>query len=463
MPKPSETSVNTLHLDLKNFRTLPQKTEKGAIKAMITIKSERFWAVLDSILDTGYLNTENIIVQKNTKGDLIVKEGNRRIAALKLGLGIHNPDDFDIPAQYKTKINALSAEWKKENAKVITLIFEEKEQVAVDKIVSLAHGKGDRASRDPWTSVATARHNRDANKHEEPSLDVLEKYLEIAQDITPIQKERWAADYPLTVLHELMRRLTPILGFKKLSDFSKSFPEKPIPKNFHELIREIGERIIGFEEIRDEDNFNLILNRLGLPVTQKSNESSSTSTGSNGTNGSSSTTAKTAKKAAPKKPVAISNTDPKFIIQTLKKFIIRGDKREKVVALRDEAVRLKDIQKYPYSFCFLLRSMFEISSKTYCTENKIPTFKLDSNNKKVDKKLIDLLKEARKHLISTAGVPKDIEHKLHGAISELSKPEGLLSVTSMNQLVHNTSFSTNGQNIASIFGNVFPLLEMINQ
>lgn len=460
MPKPAEIAVSSLNLDLKNYRTLPQKNEKDAIKAMITIKSERFWGIMESILDLQYLNTENIIVQKNTKGQLIVKEGNRRIAALKLILGHYKLDDFDVPKQYKTRISELSEEWKKENSKVVALIFEPKESEAADNIVSLTHGKGDKASRDPWTSVARARHNRDANKQDEPGLDVLEKYLSSSKDITPIIKELWSSDYYITVLNELLRKLAPVLGFKKITDFSKHYPGNKIPPNFNELIKEIGERIIGFDEVRD--SFNLILNRLGLPVPEEGNEDESGEENKdNPQSGGGKGKVAPAKKSAPRKAIAISNTDPKYIIQTLKKFIIRGEDREKVVALRDEAIRLKAIEKYPYSFCFLLRSMFEISAKTYCKENNIPTYK-NVNGKKVDNKLIDVLKDARKHIIKNADMPKVTEQLLHGAISELSKPENFLSVTSLNQLVHNPKFSTSGQNIASIFCNVFPLLEALN-
>jgi hypothetical protein len=320
----------------------------------------------------------------------------------------------------------------------------------------LTHGKGDKASRDPWTSVAKARHNRDANGVDEPALDVLEKYLPNSRHITQLQKELWSGDYQITVLHELIRKLGPILSFTKLTDFAASYPGKKIPSSFDELIKEIGEKNLGFEEIRSEDSFNLILNRLGIPIPSKNNEATDEKdTVPNGKN------AKKQKKAPSKKLIAISNSDPKYIIQTLKKFIILGDDREKVAALRDEAIRLKDIQRYPYSFCFLLRSMFELSGKIYCKENGITTYTL-KDGKKFDKKLVDILKESRKHLVANAEVPKVTEQLLHGAITELTKPEGLLSVTSLNNLVHNPNFSTSGENIASIFSNVFPLLKLLN-
>jgi hypothetical protein len=104
MAKLAEVHVKSLYLDLCNYRTTKQRTEKDAIKAMITIKSERFWGVLDSIIESGYLKTENIIVQRDSQNHLIVKEGNRRIAALKLILGLLDIDEFDVPKQYKTKL-----------------------------------------------------------------------------------------------------------------------------------------------------------------------------------------------------------------------------------------------------------------------------------------------------------------------------------------------------------------------
>ncbi len=49
--------VKDLSLDLKNYRTIPQKNEKNAIKAMITIKPDRFYAMMKSIIENGFLFT----------------------------------------------------------------------------------------------------------------------------------------------------------------------------------------------------------------------------------------------------------------------------------------------------------------------------------------------------------------------------------------------------------------------
>jgi hypothetical protein len=51
---------------------------------------------------------------------------------------------------------------------------------------------------------------------------------------------------------------------------------------------------------------------------------------------------------------------------------------------------------------------------------------------------------------------------LHGAMTEIAKTEGILSVTSMNQLVHNTTFSVTTGDVCTTFGNIYPLLEAMN-
>jgi hypothetical protein len=191
MSKTEQVEINKLNLDLNNFRTTPQKTEKDAIRAMIAIKPERFLAVMESIIDDGYLHTENIIVLNDTD-KYIVKEGNRRIGAMKLIHKLHQLDDYLIPDSLQQKIDNLDSNWKNENTKVPCTIYDLADSVKVDKIIALTHGKGEKASRFSWTSVATARHNRDINKVSEPALDLLEKYLANGQNINIQQKDRWA-------------------------------------------------------------------------------------------------------------------------------------------------------------------------------------------------------------------------------------------------------------------------------
>ena len=100
MPSITATVVNALKLDLNNFRTVRQVNEIKAIHSMISISPAWFWALTESLLDDGYHLTENIIVLKSGSNgqDLIVKEGNRRVGALKLILGLIKCDQIQLPS-----------------------------------------------------------------------------------------------------------------------------------------------------------------------------------------------------------------------------------------------------------------------------------------------------------------------------------------------------------------------------
>jgi len=479
MPTTSQLEVSKLKLDLKNFRTVPQKKEIDAIKAMISIKPDRFFAVMESIIEDGYLPTENIIVLKDGT-DNIVKEGNRRIAVLKLIHGLYKLSDFGLPTSITASINNIDPKWKTENLKVPCTIFSDKEADKVDRVVTLAHGKGEKASRDPWNSVARARHNRDVKSASEYGLDLLEKYLKNGTNLNSQQKERWGGEYPLTVLDEALRKSFPRLGFASVQDLVKKYPLNKNLSELEDILLDIGLEQIKFETLRNSHldfptNYgippivvppvtppaNTALTNTTSPNTTNTNTNqSNTNNQNNATTPNPPTTSttnnNTSTTLSPKTPKAVAVNDPKHVANLLKKFAPRGTNREKVVTLRDELKKLK-IADNPIAFCFILRSIFEISGKAYSTAYSLSMTK--SGGK--DKTLVEVLRGITLHLTSNNSNTQ-MNKVLHGAMTEIGKSDGLLSVTSMNNLVHNPLFSIAPSDICILFGNVYPLLESMN-
>lgn len=74
---------------------------------------------------------------------------------------------------------------------------------------------------------------------------------------------------------------------------------------------------------------------------------------------------------------------------------------------------------------------------------------------------MEILWDITKHLTGN-GSDKQKVKTLHSAMTELGRSEGILSVTSMNQLVHHPRFSVAPADIAILFGNLLPLLEAMN-
>jgi hypothetical protein len=322
-------------------------------------------------------------------------------------------------------------------------------------------------------------------------LDLLERYLKNGNNINNAQRDRWSGEYPLTVLEEAMRKLYSRLGLDNALELSKKYPKVSHLKELEEIILYVGTEIIKFEIIRASDfptNYGIPPVQQSAPQSGNSSKSGHATSTSNNSNtsppsSSSSTNQSGMSSASPGQagyagqgtggsqaqsgngsqtstsssgPSAYASNDPKYVASILKKFNPKGNNRQKVVTLLDEIKNLK-IKDNPIAFCFLLRSMFEISAKAYCTDHSILAVKKDGR----DKSLVDLLRDVTNHLTNNQTNTAMIK-VLHGAMTEIGRNDGILSVTSMNQLVHNPSFSVSPSDICTLFGNIYPLLESMN-
>ncbi|CAN5681245.1 hypothetical protein BH10PSE18_BH10PSE18_40720 [soil metagenome] len=494
MPKTTALQVKNLEIDLENFRTIPQKNETEAIKAMISISPDYFWGLMESLLDDGYLPTENIIILE-AGGRFHVKEGNRRIASLKIILGLIDNPEFNLPQKIIERIKGLESEWKKQNSSVSCAIYKESETDTVDRIVTHTHGKGQKAGRDDWEAVARARHNKIKNGASEPSLDLLEKYLEHGKNLTQEQKSRWAGRYNLSVLDEAIKKVAARFSVSSSPELAKTYPQIPHKMVLDQIIHAIGMESLTFPAIRDSVDFAL---RYGLPPLtslsgQDPSASSTESAGSNsksasdsnsgntgtGTNNEATSTvpggttdgspaakptgsASVAASTATAKTTATATHDERSVKKLLRRLKIFGPNRSKIETLRKEAIKLK-LKDNPIAFCFLLRSLFETSAKAYCqdhaSEPNAPTAtKTDGN----DKQLAEILREILNHLTQNKS-DRQMLKLLHGPATEIQRQDGILSITSMNQLVHNPSFTIAYADIPTLFSNVFPLLEQMNK
>lgn len=482
MPKTESTAVVDLRIDLYNFRSVPQSSEIQAILAMIAIEREatKFWALMHSLLDDGYLPTENIIVLRTAANENIVMEGNRRVAVLKLILGYLPSRDIPIPSELVTKIATVQDAWKRANKLVPCAIYPASDAAIVDKIVALTHGKGELSGRSDWSALARARHNREKSKGRESGLDLLEKYLDVGGNLNKQQAKRWASDYSLTVLDEAIGKTAVQFGAKNATELAKNYPDVLHRSALEEILLDIGAEILTFKDLRTTDFLAKYLpsvdNKTGdasntrpkdtgaaAPASGNTAPNANNSTG-NATTGSGPISGGGASAGSATKPqgikvAAVAIDDPRAVKRTLRKFSPMGNNRQKVVTLRNEALKLK-LDDNPIAFCFLLRSMFEISAKAYCDDHHAAGLSHSKPNGEYFA-LAVLLEKITEHLTNNKQNSAMLK-VLHGAMTELKKKEGILSVTSMNQLVHNPTFSIIPKDLAILFGNIYPLLEAMN-
>jgi hypothetical protein len=285
-------------------------------------------------------------------------------------------------------------------------------------------------------------------------------------------------------LDEAIGRIAPAFGAKNGPELARNYPTIPNKSMLDEILGDIGAEIITFPLLRKPDFLAAYMPTASLdaansvtttqdsaaPSTNTVNTPASSATPPSGSGGISNGTVQgqnvgaentsVAQGGSGRKIAAVAIGDPRVVKRALKKFTPLGKLRQKVVTLRDEALKLK-LDDNPIAFCFLLRSMFEISAKAYCEDHKAtggPSMKKSNGE---DLSLSVALEKITAHLTSN-NTDMAMIKTLHGAMTELKRSSGILSVTSMNQLVHNPSFSVTANDVATLFGNIFPLLEAMN-
>jgi hypothetical protein len=113
--------------------------------------------------------------------------------------------------------------------------------------------------------------------------------------------------------------------------------------------------------------------------------------------------------------------------------------------------------------------MFELSAKAYCEDHKAtggPAATKGNDDRKLGEVLSEIYAHMEKLQIAASPNGKPDVHwrkRLHGAMTELLQPNSLFSITSLNQLLHSSTFSLSEKHICVVFSNVFPMLEELNR
>jgi len=456
-------SIKKLSLDLPNYRTVKQKSERGALEALVEINDRPFWALTRSLLTHGYMPTEQIVVQKQSN-KYVVKEGNRRVAAMKLILGLLKSPNVSVPTDIVDQISRLNPAIKKSLSSAPCLVFRANQTKEVDQIITRIHGKSLGEGRVRWEAIAIARHDRDVNKNSQPVLDILESFLNSSTECTKNESSAWTGDYPLSVLAEALTGVVRRLRFESLSDLHSKYPSNKKVKNFIDrIIVDVGRKILTFPKIRDKQSeFGALY---GLPPITKPTPSPRALQELNvfpSPNGQESS--KGSKfSASPSVPVTAASRASNSVASILRNFHPRVTGSEKLVTLSGELKTL-NLNKCPHAFCYLLRSMFEISAKLYIERNRKRSQLRTHDEDGKELSLKDKLNQVIKHMVKFN--PRDddmLKKRLYSAQSVINDKFSILSVRSLNELVHNTHFITSADHIRSVLHNVMPLLEEMNR
>lgn len=473
--KPSKlVSVSSLNLDLENFRSQPQKSEIDSINNLILASPEWFWGLINSFLEFGYDSLEGIGVLRTESKKLIVLEGNRRIAALKIVLGLVNRKKISIPPSIIDKISVASDDLLLALRKVPCYIYDLNERADLERIINRTHSPEDKAGRLSWESISKARRSR-SQGNPEPELDLLEHIFRIGNNHSESMASKWNSKYPYTVYTETISQTAKTLGIS-IYDLRDRYPNdipEDIVKLIDKLIPEIGNGEIQFADIRTGRKINpqfyldygfYKLPETPTPLTSEERTSSEEEpTIGNPPSAEVDTPSFGTSEPDPTpNPPRVSSPpfgSPRHIDSLLKDLKPKGIEFAKIRSLIDE-LKSNHTDKTPNAFVVITRCIIELACTLYCEQNSISLVKQNGS----EKKLVDIIKDVHAHLLKNvpngkteASWKRDMDQPL----TELTNPIYPLSTNMMNVIVHRRNANANMKPIRTSFANIHLFLKAI--
>lgn len=462
--------LTNLKLDINNFRHPHVEDEVSCVNCLNASNPNAYVGLLNSILSDGYLPTENVLVIESGDGCYSVMEGNRRVSLLKLVHGLIPLDAVNIDNQLRLLIQSATEDIKRDTREISCSVYAASEIALVKRIVARIHAKGDSAARNPWEAIGKARQNR-SEGNREPALDLLEKVLEINNIVTPEEKYQWLLNYPLTILQEILPKICIALGVSIESVLS-SIQTLDRRDKIIEIVIGIGRGLIHFRDIRESD----FLERYGIIVaSQQIDEHSSdvhgtisdavasgVSTAANENGDSSSAVNRETVGALPRPR---SQTIRVKLRRCLQKIGVYGSNREKIKKLIWEMKAL-DAEKTPLIFAYSLRSLIDMSVHAYANENGIPVYiPTGTHGERKAIALSSLIETIRNHIVANRtywGVQEN-KNRLNEASRRCTQTrQSFLSISDLNDIVHDTTTIVNPQLLESEVPVIIPLISAMN-
>jgi len=458
-----EVSISDLLLDLQNprIRLLGPRNQREAVERIFMTKSEQLYRLARDMCRNG-MTIMPIVTCQGSEGEaLVVKDGNRRVAALKL---LRDPDLLP-KNQYRQRFERLSKKCSGRIPAQIT-VYHGVDADRIDFYIDRLHmGSSQGEGQVEWSAVEKALfelENPDRRGQNDMAAHVLKQALSLG---IPFSEE-----FPITTLTRLLNteRLHR-LGFGFVDGTLKAFDEPAALKSrLQKLIYDLDKGRVHVRRDGSEGSIytrheqDAYLERLlaDHPPVHPTRESPAAS--ANGQDGDNPRLTGGNQQIEDVPSVAVGRTsahaprkspyDRKHVIQRKEhkiKLLTGADCPEKARAL---LVELKELRSdmAPISATFAIRALLEIAVD-HCID-------VLGINMKSRSALKDKITETMKML------GDQLEKDTRDSMSRLITSDHYLSLTSMNKIVHNRHFPTDGKTVHQLWDQVREFIEVsLNQ
>jgi len=281
-------SATSLVLDPRNPRLLPREKLPTQIELIAElVQHENVYELAKKISERGFWRIEMPIAVEED-GKLVVVEGNRRVAALKL---LISPDL--APERERAKFKKLSAKTTLSQIKTLVVIVAPSREAAAPVILS----KHTSTEVEGWSPVMQARFYADRLEDGVSVADLAKEYsipqgqiqaflqnyqiyqiacsLPLAPDIA--EKVKDPREFPLTTLERVYRNseAASFLGisFDAQKHIRITLPKDQFEKAFSKVVIDVAKGDINSRNLNSSEEFSAYLSSFGESTPQKNQES----------------------------------------------------------------------------------------------------------------------------------------------------------------------------------------------
>lgn len=453
--------VGRLRLDLQNPRIAQATSQRDALQKIINDQDIKLVALAESIVTNGLNPMDRFLVIQSPeeKTKLIVIEGNRRLAAVKI---LQNPSvltGLNVRPSIQKRFEALAADFNIKDIEPLDC-FEVSAREEGAMWIQQRH-TGENAGRGivDWSGVATARF-----RGTDPALQALDFTLNHG-GFSDAEKEEVANAFPISTLDRLLS--TPavrnLIGLEITSGrLMTGLPFEEVIKPLSRMVRDLSSGAITVTKLKLQPQMVAYTNSLGadLPDLSKLKATttavddllpSSTASGGGTTGGSGAgrgggTGGGTSSGRTSRKP---RRAVRKTLIERSCYLNVTNPK----IAEIEKELRILLFSEHPHAISVLLRVFLELSVDQYLTRHGIDLkFTPPGTTRIKDKTLKTKVDEATQHMIS-AGTPKK---DLDGIVKGINDRNSPLCIDTLHNYVHNAFYSPTERDLIVAWDNALP-------
>ena len=418
--------VSDIKLDIQNFRYYGElANQDDCIKAMLDDPKSGVYELAEDIVQNG-LTPDPIVLFKDEDGEWIVREGNRRITALKI-LDNHQ---LVTSATQRKKFIALATKHKEKIPNTVDCIACDNEECVLDYLDRLHTGFRNGTGRRSWTAENKTLYNMHRGRSGENALALKVKDMVIKDGVE--LKE----PYKITNLQRILQNkgVQSILKFSwDGGDITTSVEENTFKKIMGSIAQKAGDvkaREIYLKE-HQQGFVGDIISDLEVDVEKNTTEPYLINSD------------KKNPKINKKGTVPVkASWDRRCLIPARKTRLSIPDlpENQKARNIVNELARKIDVREAPNAAAVLFRVLLELSVERYMEDNG-PTKKGS---------LIGNIRSAANHMEQNGRMLKEQKDEIERMCGEIN----LFSPKTLQRFVHSFDFSPDRQTLCVMWDNM---------